>query len=116
MGTFTIEVEDVKYGEFLEFCKLNSIVPEEFIFKAFIEKYAVTKYGDLNEKVSSVEKAERKKTGKPEKHKKAEENPVSGENEKEAEVCSESGPPVPENKETDEAMEPKRKTRIIKSR
>lgn len=116
MGIFTIEVDDVKYGEFLEFCKLNSIVPEEFIFKAFIEKYAVTKYGDLNEKVSSVENAASKKTEKSGKRKKAEDSPVAAENEKETEGCSEAGHPVPENNETDEAMEPKRKTRIIKSR
>lgn len=67
MGNFVLEIEDVKYQEFLEFCKLNSITPETFITKAFLEKYMLLKYGDLNEKVSGTVNDNKKQEKKPKK-------------------------------------------------
>lgn len=114
MGTFTIEVEDVKYNEFVNFCKLNSIVPEEFISKAFIEKYTVLKYGDLNEKVAAAINKKKESEKKPKKENKKQEITVEKEvkNVKTEEVVQDYV--VTEG--SSDNNEPKKKTRIIKSR
>lgn len=103
MKSFIIELEDNKYEEFLGFCKLNSIEPEAFITKSFLEKYLLMKYGDLNEKVESGEKKKKETKKKPTVSKVSEE--------KTEEIVAD---PTKENTVIEE-VKPKKKVRIIKS-
>lgn len=69
MKNFVLSIEDTKHDEFVKWCEINNIKPEEFISKAFIEKYTLAKYGDLNEKLNKPEakKEEKSKTSRKKK-------------------------------------------------
>ena len=105
MKTFTIEIEDSKYDEFIDFCKLNSIEPETFIVKAFLERYFLLKYGDLNDVV--VEKPKKKKQTKKETNEFVKEHPEKHDSEENVRE---------EKKEIKTSEEkPKKRVRIIES-
>ena len=51
----TITIPDRIYHEFTAWCDINSIIPTEFVYDAFYDKFMVEKYGDINKILNKTE-------------------------------------------------------------
>ena len=71
-----INIPDRIYHEFTNWCDVNSLVPTEFVYDAFYDKFMVEKYGDINKILNKTEKKQQE-TNQAQKQEKEIKQPIT---------------------------------------